>query len=453
MSNKGTVAGNSAENPGQTLVIQSSPLLRQSMLGHMYEWFWWDRLWLPVNLTWADLEDREGRVYAKASHLYVTIPFALAFLLVRFMFERWIATPLALAAGVKRRVRVQTEENPILENYYCKLSRKPSQADVSGLSKKSGLSVRQVERWFGGGGSWTGPACSGSSQRRAGGSPFTCVPLAGEFLHFTTKNGSTTLEKYGQAFLNRSVTHILRRYYEKNTCIYVNPHPESVIFSLGLQSMLDSQYWYYILELSFYSSLLLSVAFDIKRKDFREQIVHHCATVVLLSFSWCVNYIRVGTLVMLVHDASDVLLESAKLFNYAKWERTCQGLFVLFAAVFMGTRLVIFPFWLIHCTWVYPPLHYPPFFGYYFFNAALLVLQGLHVFWAYLILRMVNKFLFGKLTGDERSDDEEELSLGEQEEAEELQSQRGGVVHGKLKNGCSELLPPPHVYCPAKTVY
>lgn len=35
-----------------------------------------------------------------------------------------------------------------------------------------------------------------------------------------------------------------------------------------------------------------------------------------------------------------------------------------------------------------------PFSGYYVFNALLLVLQALHVFWAYLILRMVYKFVF-----------------------------------------------------------
>ena len=53
---------------------------------------------------------------------------------------------------------------------------------------------------------------------------------------------------------------------------------------------------------------------------------------------------------------------------------------------------------LIHCTWVYPVLEYPPFFGYYFFNVMLVVLLLLHVFWAYLILRMVRKFLFGKVS-------------------------------------------------------
>lgn len=36
---------------------------------------------------------------------------------------------------------------------------------------------------------------------------------------------------------------------------------------------------------------------------------------------------------------------------------------------------------------------FQPFFGYYFFNGLLLVLQGLHIFWAWLILRMVYKFL------------------------------------------------------------
>lgn len=390
------------------------------MLGPIYEWFWWDRLWLPVNLTWTDLEDREGRVYAKASHLYATIPFTVAFLVIRFMFERWIATPLALTAGVKRRTWAKTEENHILEHYYNKLSRQPSQADVSGLSKKSGLTIRQVERWF--------------RRRRSMDQP-------GVLRKFT--EACWRFVFYLCAFGGGIVAlHDKEWFYDTR----------EVWTGFPKQSMLDSQYWYYILEMSFYGSLVLSVAVDIKRKDFREQIVHHCATLVLLSFSWCVNYIRVGTLVMLVHDASDVLLESAKLFNYAKWERTCKSLFVLFAVVFMGTRLIIFPFWLIHCTWVYPPLHYPPFFGYYFFNAVLLVLQGLHVFWAYLILRMVHKFLFGTLTRDERSDveSEEDLSL---EEQEEVGGQCGDVVQGKLQNGCSELLPPPHAHYPSKTVH
>lgn len=44
-------------------------------------------------------------------------------------------------------------------------------------------------------------------------------------------------------------------------------------------------------------------------QDFKEQVIHHTATLTLLSFSWISNYIRVGTIVMAIHDCSDIVLE------------------------------------------------------------------------------------------------------------------------------------------------
>lgn len=111
------------------------------------------------------------------------------------------------------------------------------------------------------------------------------------------------------------------------------------------------------------------------------------------------------------------------MFNYAGWRNACNYIFIVFAAIFIVTRLVIFPFrykkahfkncfnviynWLlfnlycphslccriIYCTWVYPVTIYEPFFGYYFFNGLLMVLQCLHVFWAVLIIRIAVRFL------------------------------------------------------------
>lgn len=52
---------------------------------------------------------------------------------------------------------------------------------------------------------------------------------------------------------------------------------------------------------------------------------------------------------------------------------------------------------IIHTTWVYPLTLYPPFLGFYFFNGLMFLLQALHIFWAWLILRMVIKFLPGNV--------------------------------------------------------
>lgn len=38
-------------------------------------------------------------------------------------------------------------------------------------------------------------------------------------------------------------------------------------------------------------------------------VVHHLAAIGLMSGSWCGNYVRLGTLVIFVHDTADFWLE------------------------------------------------------------------------------------------------------------------------------------------------
>uniref|UniRef100_A0A8B9M798 TLC domain-containing protein n=1 Tax=Accipiter nisus TaxID=211598 RepID=A0A8B9M798_9AVES len=131
----------------------------------------------------------------------------------------------------------------------------------------------------------------------------------------------------------------------------------------------------------------------LSHQDFKEQIVHHAATIFLISFSYCANYIRIGTLVMVIHDASDCFLEPTKIFNYMKWKKTCDSLFMIFSAVFLISRLVIYPYTVLYNTYYYSMEIFQPFFGYYFMNGLLIILQLLHVFWSCLIIHMVYKFI------------------------------------------------------------
>ncbi|XP_051527772.1 ceramide synthase 2a [Myxocyprinus asiaticus] len=377
------------------------------MLSRLSEWFWNERLWFPEGLGWADLEDHDGLTYAKATDLWATLPIALAFLIIRQIFERTVAIRLATALGVKEKVRVQAAHNPTLESYFSITTKNPTQSEIVSLGKKTGYSERQIHRWF--------------RRRRNEERPNQLKKFREASWRFTF---------YLLAFIAGLAALIDKPWLYKMEEMW-NGFPKL--------TLLPSQYWYYMIELGFYIALLFSVASDVKRKDFKEQIVHHVATILLISFSWCVNYIRAGTLIMLVHDAADYLLESAKMFNYAGWRKTCNYIFIVFAIIFIITRLIILPFWILHCTWVYPVTVYPPFFGYYFFNGLLFVLLCLHIFWAVLILHMAIKFLPGNnIVEDERSDREETDSEGEEEDEGE-KDRRAPIKNGPVLNGYSPL--------------
>ncbi|CAK6958049.1 ceramide synthase 2-like [Scomber scombrus] len=370
------------------------------------EWLWQEEYWLPPGITWQDIEMKEDEGHFPVPRdLIYTLPLAFAFIAFRYVFERIIAIPLSRHLGVKDRVRIRAASVPKLETFYEQNSRQPSQNEVVSLGKKCGLSQKKIQTWF---------------------------------RHRRNQDRPSNTKKFCEASW-RFVFYL-------------------VAFTAGLGSLIDTSWfwdhrecwrgypkqpvaevhrWYYILEMGFYLSLLLCVSVDVKRKDFKEQVIHHIATIFLIGFSYCSNYVRVGTLVMLLHDSSDILLESAKMLHYAEWTRTCDSLFVVFALVFLVTRLVVFPGRVVHTTLVVSLEFFQPFFGYYFFNALLLVLQALHIFWAYLILRMVYKFMFmGKVERDERSDEESEVDEAEEESEEDRDEcsweQRKGAINSKL---------------------
>ncbi|XP_041790714.1 ceramide synthase 2-like [Chelmon rostratus] len=372
------------------------------------EWLWQEVYWLPPGILWQDLEMKEGGGrFPLPRDLIYTLPLAFAFIALRYVFERLIAVPLSKRLGVKDRIRIRAASVPKLETFYKQNSRQPSQSEVVSLGKQCGLSQRKIQTWF----------RHRRNQDRPSNTKKFCEAswrFVFYLIAFTAGLGSLINTPW---------------FWDYSECWRGYPK----------QPVAEAHRWYYILEMGFYVSLLLCVSVDVKRKDFKEQVIHHIATIFLIGFSYCANFVRVGTLVMLVHDSSDFLLESAKMFHYSGWRRTCDSLFVVFALVFLVTRLVVLPARVLHTTLVTSLNFFEPFFGYYFFNLLLLVLQALHVFWAYLILRMVYKFVFlGKVERDERSDEESEVDDEEEEEEPEEEGdecsweQRKGAINSKL---------------------
>ena len=119
---------------------------------------------------------------------------------------------------------------------------------------------------------------------------------------------------------------------------------------------------------------------------------------------------------MLLHDACDVWMEAAKLCNYARLRRSSTALFLVFLASWLALRMAYFPFVVIRSTsleasalleWYGPSAANRAIWA--GFNALLLVLQALHVYWFYFIaLIAVRALRASDGPEDVRSDDDED---------------------------------------------
>lgn len=174
---------------------------------------------------------------------------------------------------------------------------------------------------------------------------------------------------------------------------------------------------YYQMELGCYIHQLYWT--EVTRSDALEMIMHHIITIALILSSYITKFTRIGTSILLVHDCSDICLEVGKCFNYASrtedfkhWASPLTDcIFGLFVISFAVTRLVLYPQLVYSLIVESPRIFGGVWTGYYWYAGLLLGLQGLHVFWFCLILRMIYKlFLSGKVEKDVRSDDDEEVT-------------------------------------------
>ena len=96
-------------------------------------------------------------------------------------------------------------------------------------------------------------------------------------------------------------------------------------------------------QLAFYWSLSITQWVDVKRKDFLQNFVHHNVTILLMMFSWSCHFTRIGSLVLIIHDCSDPLLELAKLCKYAKRDKVAEVVFGVFTVLWCTMRCYVFP--------------------------------------------------------------------------------------------------------------
>ncbi|KAJ3591659.1 hypothetical protein NHX12_006791 [Muraenolepis orangiensis] len=274
-------------------------------------WFWNERFWLPHNVTWADLKNTEDATFPQAEDLLLAVPLSFCLLLLRLLFERFIARPCAAGLKIQTNGPQKAQHNAILDKH-------PDEKRLEGLSKQLDWDVRTIQRWF--------------RQRRNQEKPSTLARFCESMWRFTFY---LYLFAYGLRFLKKTPW-----LWNTKECWYNYPN----------QPLTADLHYYYMVELSFYLSLLFSQFTDMRRKDFLVMLLHHLTSIFLLTFSYVNNMVRAGTLLMFLHDGVDVFMEAAKMANYAKCQTLCNILFAVFALLFISSRLGLFPVWILNST-------------------------------------------------------------------------------------------------------
>ncbi|XP_060575419.1 ceramide synthase 5-like [Ruditapes philippinarum] len=335
-----------------------------------------ENLWFSNKIRWSNLttDAEKGEYFPQPINLIWSIPLGLVLICARRFLQSTILLNLGYYVGVPKTKPVYVPECPVLEKAY-KTGCQNDKRVLENLSKQTDLSVRQIEIWF---------------RKRAKKDGLTDIQRFTESSWHLLVRGSSFM--IGLLFLWN------KEWFWETKYAWIDWPNHHVSRDI---------YCYFIFELSIYWHLIFNLLMDFKRKDFWLSAIHHFCTIVLMYFGWVLNFVRIGSLVLLVHDASDPWVDLGKLLVYSKRKRASEIIFVIFIFVWMSTKDGIYPFILLYSTTFEAQVYLPVTkYTVIFFNSFLYILMILHVMWTYMIFEVIiNKLRYGELK-DVRSDEE-----------------------------------------------
>ncbi|XP_045597413.1 ceramide synthase 6 [Procambarus clarkii] len=325
---------------------------------------WRADFWLPSGISWQDLQSTQDLHFPEFRDVWIyPLLFGLVFLLIQHLLvEPLVLGPLARAAGIRNWRPPPPQPNASLEVLFCKHGRKVPEVVLLEALRASNLSVRQAEKWL------------------------------------RTRYIATRQNKYN-LFLNSGViaiTHIVF-FISGWLIMYSKPWVWNITLcweDYPYHNVDDDVWWYYMTVLSYFWAVSVSEIVHPRRKTDGKLkiIVHHVTTVMLMTFSWICNFTRIGTVVLLVHECADIPLLLAKMCVYARRQRAANVLYAVFMVLWLVTRCVIYPFWVMRSvffeatTYMFMP-------SAYIFFALLTAVGLLNLMWTVLILRTVIRII------------------------------------------------------------
>lgn len=351
--------------------------------------FWTPSFWLYPGLDWKDVEKPELNSPSFYDIWVYPLLFSLIFLVfIFFVLEPYVLDPLARLGNIPNKQRRPPQPSKILEKLYLTSGRKPSKDKLKKAANLTDMSVRQVERWL-------------------------------RHRHATTV--STKYEKFmdcGFNFLMHTFVAIFG-----SSVMYSKPWLWDITLcwkDYPYHGISDDVWWYYVLSLTYFWAATFRQVLIPGRSAFDRThfLVHHVLTILLMVFSWASNFVRVGTLVLLVHEVSDIPLTLAKMLLYCGYKGVTDVLFGVFVLSWVYTRCYLYIAWIMHSVFTHPSdmLYLIP--AGYLFKVLLCGLLLVNSVWTALIFTIVFKKLSGGPLQDVRSDTEDFSDEGDNEVTE-----------------------------------
>lgn len=356
-------------------------------------WFWNPDVWTPQGYDWNDFAPNEKTQFTNWDDLW-SYPFYMAAIATALRFlvlNPLLYAPIAKRCGFKDIKVRPVVPNKLLEKVFWKHKGRVPCDVICESAKVLEWTERKVERWL--------------RQRRS-------MKRVSRHTKFMECSWQLTYYTF-IFFFGLYVMWDKPWLWDIMNCWYNFPE----------HSLDTDVWWYYMLSLAFYWSMTFTHFFEIRRSDFWEMLLHHLITILLIIFSWTCNLTRVGTLVLIVHDVADIPLQFTKLCMYSAPKHIVDAVFGVFALIWIISRIGIFPLWILRSTFFDAPSIIPMYPVYYIFNGLLVALVCLHIFWTYLIIKIVAESMQkeeGKLEDvRESSADPSELADEDEDEKKE----------------------------------
>lgn len=200
---------------------------------------------------------------------------------------------------------------------------------------------------------------------------------------------------------------------------------EQMWVDLPYQNQSKNIYYYYVIALSYHLHSLIDQFKYYGKPSFGDMMLHHIITIGLILFSFFNNYARIGTLVLFVHDISDIFGALTKMSMHLSYEIITIFNYIMMLVLWAYFRLYVYPFKVINSALKQVP--YPHHEKNKFLILLMASLVVLHVYWFGTFLIVFVNYAITKEVVNAHEDGFDKLQINKERENEK-KADRKSVV-------------------------